>query len=50
VSKVIVEYAAFLRQHKKWWLVPIILVLLLLGGLLLVTQGSPLAPVIYNIF
>jgi drug/metabolite transporter superfamily protein YnfA len=47
---VVAEYWAFLRDHKKWWLVPIALLLLILGGLLLVTQGSPLAPLIYSIF
>jgi uncharacterized MnhB-related membrane protein len=50
LSKIVVEYAAFLRQHKMWWIVPIIVVLLMIGGLLVITQGSPLAPVIYNIF
>jgi hypothetical protein len=47
---VVAEYWAFLRDHKKWWMVPIALLLLILGALLLVTQGSPLAPLIYSIF
>lgn len=44
------EYRAFLREHKRWWIVPIVLLLLLLGVLLMVTQGSPLAPLMYSIF
>ena len=47
---IVAEYLAFLRQHKKWWMVPIVILLLLLGALLVVTQGSPLAPLIYTIF
>lgn len=47
---IVAEYLAFLRQHKKWWMVPIAILLLLLGALLVVTQGSPLAPLIYTIF
>ena len=46
----VAEYRAFLKQHKKWWIVPIVIILLLLGALLLVTQGSPLAPLMYSIF
>lgn len=49
-SGIAAEYRAFLRDHKKWWIVPIAILLLLLGALLLVTQGSPLAPLIYSIF
>lgn len=40
----------FLRVRKKWWLLPIILFLILLGGLIVLTQGSALAPFIYAIF
>jgi drug/metabolite transporter superfamily protein YnfA len=47
---ILAEYWAFLREHKKWWMVPVALLLLVLGALLLVTQGSPLAPLIYSIF
>jgi len=47
---VVAEYWAFLRNHKKWWIVPIAVLLFILGALLLVTQGSPLAPLIYSIF
>ena len=40
----------FLRVRKKFWMAPIILVLLLLGGLLVLTQGSAVAPFIYTLF
>ena len=44
------ELWQFLRVRKKWWLAPIIVFLLLLGGLIILTQGSALAPFIYAIF
>ncbi len=44
------ELWAFLRVRKKWWLLPIIIFLVLLGGLIILTQGSALAPFIYAIF
>ena len=44
------EFWDFLKVRKKWWLGPILLVLLLLVLLLALTQGSPLAPFIYNLF
>jgi Family of unknown function (DUF5989) len=44
------ELWEFLRVRKKWWLLPIILFLVLLGGLIILTQGSALAPFIYAIF
>ena len=40
----------FLKERKKFWLAPIILMLLLLGALLVLTQGSVIAPFIYTIF
>jgi hypothetical protein len=44
------ELWQFLKVRKKWWLLPIILFLILLGGLIILTQGSALAPFIYAIF
>ena len=41
---------AFLCVRKKFWLVPIVLVLVLLGALLVLGQGSAIAPFIYTIF
>lgn len=40
----------FMRERKKFWLAPIILVLLLLGVLIVVAQGSAVAPFIYTLF
>lgn len=40
----------FMKLRKKWWLGPIIVVLVLLGWLLVLTQGSVLAPFIYTLF
>jgi hypothetical protein len=39
-----------MRERKKFWLGPIILMLLLLGVLIVLTQGSAIAPFIYTIF
>ncbi|WP_337866192.1 DUF5989 family protein [Ignavibacterium sp.] len=44
------ELWEFLKVRKKWWLVPIIVSLVLLGALIVLTQGSALAPFIYAIF
>ena len=48
--KFIMELFKFLRVRKKLWLFPIILVMVILGGLLIVAQGSVLAPFIYTLF
>lgn len=47
---VVSELWQFLNVRKKWWLAPILIFLLLLGGLIIITQGSALAPFIYAIF
>jgi len=44
------ELWQFLRVRKKWWLLPIIFFLVLLGVIIVLTQGSALAPFIYTIF
>jgi len=44
------ELWAFMRIRKKFWLLPILLMLLLFGGLVVLTQGSAVAPFIYTIF
>lgn len=41
---------AFLRERKKFWLLPIVLVLVMLGALLVLAQGSAVAPFIYTLF
>ncbi len=40
----------FMKTRKKFWLAPIILVLLLLGALVVLSQGSAIAPFIYTLF
>lgn len=44
------ELWTFLRFRKKLWLAPIIMVMVLLGGLLVLAQGSVVAPFIYTLF
>jgi len=44
------ELWEFLRVRKKIWLAPIILVLLIFGGLIILSQGSVVAPFIYTLF
>jgi hypothetical protein len=44
------EFLEFLRVRKKWWLTPIIILLVLLGALIIITEGSALAPFIYALF
>ena len=44
------ELWAFLRLRKKLWLAPIIFVMTILGGLLIIAQGSVVAPFIYTLF
>jgi hypothetical protein len=40
----------FLKVRKKFWMAPIIIVLLLLGALIVLSQGSAVAPFIYTLF
>ena len=40
----------FMRERKKFWLAPIMLVMLLLGALIVIAQGSAVAPFIYTLF
>ena len=46
----VVELWAFMKERKKFWLLPIIIVLMLLGGLIVLTQGSVVAPFVYTLF
>jgi hypothetical protein len=50
MGEFVVELWAFLRERKKFWLLPIITVLLVLGALIVLTQGSVVAPFIYTLF
>jgi len=40
----------FMRTRKKFWLAPVVIVMVLLGGLLVLAQGSAIAPFIYTLF
>ena len=44
------EFVRFLMVRKKYWLFPIIIILMAFGGLIVLTQGSAIAPFIYTIF
>ena len=44
------ELWAFMKERKKFWLLPIVVVLLLFGTLIVLTQGSVVAPFIYTLF
>ncbi len=46
----IVELFSFFKQRRKLWLAPIIVIMVLLGGLLVLAQGSVVAPFIYTLF
>ncbi len=44
------ELWAYMKVRKRWWLLPIILFMLVLGSLVILAEGSALAPFIYTIF
>jgi hypothetical protein len=44
------ELMEFLLARKKYWLIPVVLVMVMFGGLLVLSQGSAVAPFIYTIF
>ena len=44
------ELWAYMRMRKKYWLLPILLVMVVLAGLLVLAQGSAIAPFIYTLF
>ena len=47
---IIAELWHFMRVRKKFWLLPIMIMMLLFGGLLVLTQGTAVAPFVYTIF
>ena len=47
---VIGEFVRLLKRRKRLWLLPIIIVLLVLGLLIVLTEGSVIAPLIYTLF
>ena len=44
------ELWAFMRERRKFWLLPMLLMMGLFGGLIILTQGTALAPFIYTLF
>ena len=50
VMSFLIEFWKFLKVRKKFWLLPIIIVLVIFGGLIVLSQGSAVAPFIYTIF
>ena len=44
------ELWAFMKARKKFWLAPIIIIMLLLGSLIVLAQGSAVAPFLYTLF
>jgi Family of unknown function (DUF5989) len=47
---ILYELWAFMRVRKKYWLAPIMFMLLVFGGLVILAQGSAVAPFIYTLF
>jgi hypothetical protein len=50
VGELLTELWAFMKERKKFWLLPVLVVLLLFGTLIVLTQGSAVAPFIYTLF
>jgi len=50
MTDAVLELWAFMKERKKFWLLPIILVLVLFSALIVLTQGSAVAPFIYTLF
>ncbi|OQB54508.1 MAG: hypothetical protein BWX99_01991 [Deltaproteobacteria bacterium ADurb.Bin151] len=47
---IVQELWSYLKVRKKWWLFPILLFLLIIGTLLVLAEGSVVAPLIYTLF
>jgi len=50
MGELALELWGFMRERKKFWLLPIVVVLMLFGALIVLTQGSAVAPFIYTLF
>jgi hypothetical protein len=50
MGEFVMELWMFMRERKKFWLLPLVLVLALFGGLVVLTQGTAVAPFIYTLF
>ncbi len=47
---IFIEFLEFLRARKKMWLLPVVVMMLIFGGLVILSQGSVVAPFIYTLF
>ena len=47
---IVKEIFEFLLKRKKYWLIPVIIILLLIGVIIVLTEGSAIAPFIYTLF
>jgi hypothetical protein len=47
---ILAELWSFMRVRKKYWLAPIVILLVIFGGLIILAQGSAVAPFIYTLF
>jgi hypothetical protein len=47
---ILAELWGFIKIRKKWWLAPIVFIMLLMGLLIVLTEGSAVAPFIYTLF
>ncbi|HUZ34686.1 MAG: DUF5989 family protein [Stellaceae bacterium] len=46
----LIELSRFLSNRKKYWLMPVVIMMVVLGGLVVLSQGSVVAPFIYTLF
>ena len=44
------EFFEFIKHRKKYWLIPILFILLIFGGLIVISEGTVVAPLIYTLF
>ena len=44
------ELWSYMKERKKWWLGPIVIFIILLGALIILTEGSVIAPFVYTLF
>tara|TARA_B100000902_G_C26833098_1_gene679673 strand:- start:301 stop:450 length:150 start_codon:yes stop_codon:yes gene_type:complete len=46
----LIEFWEFLKVRKKFWLLPMVIMIVIFGGLIVLAEGSAIAPFIYTIF
>tara|TARA_B100001741_G_C16278697_1_gene471180 strand:- start:473 stop:625 length:153 start_codon:yes stop_codon:yes gene_type:complete len=50
MKDILIEFYLYMKERKKYWLIPIIIMSLIFGGLIILSQGSAIAPFIYTVF